>query len=374
MYLSDDFISLYKNIIPPFGGNGLGHFVYLRTYSRWLPEYGRREHWYETCRRVVEYSMGLYQGPATHEQLKSEAEQLFDAMFYLKSFAAGRTQWVGGTESAYKNPTSQFNCSFLVLDELKKFGELFFNLMLGCGVGFRVLFEDAAKLPKLNTKIVLANKPYNPKPKDERIEDTLVYEGDGSVLIVVGDSRNGWVTALDTYFQTIVRDDIESIVVNYDSVRPYGEPLKTFGGRASGHSALRDLFRNTHRTVVSSPDGMLRPIDILDIANIIGYYVVVGGVRRTSEICLFSPDDVAILNAKVGLYEEGHENSSKKWRSMSNNSVYFTEKPSRDYLRFIMESIKQSAEPGFINAQASALRRPNYSGTNPCAKLISAHI
>ena len=372
MYLSDDFISLYRRVEPPFGGNGLGHFVYLRTYSRWLPEYGRREHWYETCRRVVEYSMGLYQGPATYEQLQSEAEQLFDAMFYLKAFPAGRTLWVGGTESAYKNPTSQFNCSFVVLDEVKKFGELFYNLMLGCGVGFRVLFEDVEKLPKLNTKIVLANKPYNPKPKDERIEDTLVYEGDGSVLIVVGDSRNGWVSALDTYFKTIVRSDIESIVVNYDSVRPYGEPLKTFGGRASGHSALRDLFRNIHRTIQSSTDGKLVPVNVLDIANIIGYYVVVGGVRRTSEICLFSPDDLSILNAKVGLWEEGHENFGKVWRSMSNNSVYFTEKPTREYLRFIMESIQQSAEPGFINAEASSVRRPNYGGTNPCAEILLA--
>lgn len=34
----------------------LGNFVYYRTYSRWLDEEGRRENWWETVRRAVEFN------------------------------------------------------------------------------------------------------------------------------------------------------------------------------------------------------------------------------------------------------------------------------------------------------------------------------
>jgi ribonucleoside-diphosphate reductase alpha chain/ribonucleoside-triphosphate reductase len=39
-FITEEFVSKYKHIKPPF--TNLGHFVYLRTYSRWLSEEGRR--------------------------------------------------------------------------------------------------------------------------------------------------------------------------------------------------------------------------------------------------------------------------------------------------------------------------------------------
>ena len=55
--LSEEFISKYKHIGSPM--NQLGNFVYYRTYSRWLPEERRREYWWETVRRAVEYNCSL---------------------------------------------------------------------------------------------------------------------------------------------------------------------------------------------------------------------------------------------------------------------------------------------------------------------------
>jgi ribonucleoside-diphosphate reductase alpha chain/ribonucleoside-triphosphate reductase len=89
--------------------------------------------------------------------------------------------------------------------------------------------------------------------------------------------------------------------------------------------------------------------------------------RRTAEICLFHPDDTEILDAKVGLFEQGHKNYGKYHRSMSNNSIFFEEKPTLEYLSMVMERVKVSAEPGFINAAAAKKRRPNFNGVNPCA-------
>ena len=44
-FFSKEFLSKYKHAKEPF--NPLGSFVYYRTYSKWLPELGRRENWFE---------------------------------------------------------------------------------------------------------------------------------------------------------------------------------------------------------------------------------------------------------------------------------------------------------------------------------------
>jgi ribonucleoside-triphosphate reductase (thioredoxin) len=51
--LTDNFINGYKRKRAPFGFNGLGALVYMRTYSR-IKEDGSNEQWWETVRRVVE--------------------------------------------------------------------------------------------------------------------------------------------------------------------------------------------------------------------------------------------------------------------------------------------------------------------------------
>ena len=51
--LSENFINKYKRKKAPFGFNGLGELVYMRTYSR-IKEDGKNERWWETVQRVVE--------------------------------------------------------------------------------------------------------------------------------------------------------------------------------------------------------------------------------------------------------------------------------------------------------------------------------
>lgn len=371
MVLRPEFLAEYEDRHVPFGGNGLGEFVYQRTYARWLPDKQRRERWHETCARVVNYSMSL-DTVSSDEDKQREAEALFDAMFNMRVFPAGRTLWIGGTPITERSGTANFNCAFVVIDSFEAVGDLFHLLLVGAGVGFRILPGDVGKLPLINSDIVIAHKPYNPKAPNERRQDTVVFvesSGDkSSAHIVVGDSKEGWVQALRTYFELIQRYDIESIILNYDSVRPHGEILKTFGGRASGHNALRDMFRALHGVVRRTTT--LQPIDVLDMCNHIGGAVVVGGVRRTAQIALFDPDDNTTLTAKVGIFEPNHPNHGNTQRTLSNNSIIFNSKPSAETLRDIFTSISASYEPGFVNAEAAQKRRPNFQGLNPCAEIL----
>lgn len=84
--LDDNFISQYKH--KPSNMQPLGEFVYYRTYSRYLEEEKRREYWWETVRRAVEYNCSLV--PTT----KEEAQKLYDNVFNLRQFLSGRSLWV----------------------------------------------------------------------------------------------------------------------------------------------------------------------------------------------------------------------------------------------------------------------------------------
>ncbi len=374
--LSDGFISKYKHMPNPM--NQLGSFVYYRTYSRWLPEENRREYWWETVRRAVEYNCSLV--PTTRE----EAEKLFDNIFNLRQFLSGRTFWVGGTDVSLNYPMSNYNCAFQVIDNFTAFKDLFYLLMVGSGVGVRVLKDDVSKLPKVRADFEVIHEDYTPIPMNQREDSTsLVFAHNSIATIVIGDSKEGWTQSIDLFFKLIYSNEyrnIKTVIINYNNVRPKGERLKSFGGTASGHQSIKNMFikivkvikkravYDEHRLV------KLRPIDCLDIANIIGENVVVGGVRRTAEIVLVDADDKECIEAKSNLYKQ----IDGQWivdqdiihRQMSNNSIYYKEKPTREHLHWQIEQMRYSGEPGWVNEIAGAKRRPNMNGVNPCGEIL----
>ena len=370
--LTDEFISKYKNLPSPM--TELGQVVYYRTYSRYLPELGRREYWWETVRRSVEYNCSL--APTSRE----EAEQLFDNVFFLRQFLSGRTLWIGGTDVATDFPMSNFNCSFEVMDNIDSFSELLYLLLLGSGVGLRLLKSDVENLPKFRKNYTLIHEEYVPTEKSKRIDNTSFIIEKNYAKIKVGDSKNGWVDALKYYLAFLTEPqfkNLEIILINYNDVRPMGEKLKTFGGRASGHDALKTIFikiDKLFKSKIGDNSFKLKTIDCLDIANIIGEGVIVGGTRRTAEILLFDSDDLDCINAKSNLYTnvngEWKVNQEIIHRQMSNNSIYYKEKPSREKWNWHLKQMRYSGEPAFVNEIAGKSRRNGFNGVNPCAEIL----
>lgn len=354
--LTKEFLDKYPDY--PEEMDELAKFVYIRTYSRWLPDKNRRETWKETCARAVNGNCSYL---PTED---GEPEKLFDNMFNLRQRVSGRMLWMGGTEALDKTPLAAYNCSGIVMDSINAFHELFYLLMVGTGVGCRVLKEDIAKLPQFDT----TKKLYHvktPVPQGTTLEHTKVSNYGHSIIITVGDSKEGWCEALTAYLTTMADDVTKSVSIDYSYIRPQGAPLKTFGGYASGYKSLQEMFEKLHKIIVKeSTDGKLRPLNVADMCNIIGQNVVAGGTRRTAELILFSPDDEEMLHAKENLDPEHY------FRYMSNNSMYLEEKPSREQLTKIMKSIKETAEPGFINVQAAKERRADFAIVNPCAEIM----
>ena len=371
-YLSKDFLSKYKKQKTPM--TELGNLVYYRTYSRYLPEKKRREHWHETVARVVDYNIGLAPW-RSNDEAKREAELMFDNIFNLRQFPSGRALWSGGTKTSITNPISQFNCAFAVFDNFDIVKDIAYLLMLGVGFGFSVEEQYVDNLPEVRGNLNVVHQAYKPLKKIARKEATE-YNISGDVMeIVVGDSKIGWSTAIDLLVKTFYAIDfsfVNHVMINYNSVRPFGEPLKTLGGTASGHEALLTILDKITKVMLkhNKDKKKLSPVDAMDIATIIAEGIVVGGVRRSAEMCLSSDKDEDMMNAKMNLYTQDDKgnwivNQDIIHRMMSNNSTAYWSKPTFEELKQRFEIIKHSAENNFFNMEHARKRKANVKGTNP---------
>jgi hypothetical protein len=182
--------------------------------------------------------------------------------------------------------------------EPKAFLFLFENLMLGGGVGYSIRREDVHELPKIKKSV------------------TVIHEATKDADYIVPDKREGWVNllskVLDAFYVTGKSFSYSTILI-----RGYGEPIKGFGGKASGPQILIDGIDKITKIFQAREGKKLRSIDVLDICNIIGSVVVAGNVRRSAEIALGDPDDILYLRAK-----NWGSSNVPNWRAMSNNTIY----------------------------------------------------
>lgn len=291
--LSPSFLAKYKNKQPNWGFNGLGYIVYKRTYAR-LKEDGTTEEWNETVERCVNGAQKIGAG-----YTKEEAERVYDYVFNLKGNFAGRMLWQLGTSTVDRfGANSLLNCWATAMREPKAFLFLFENLMLGGGVGYSIRREDVHELPKIKKSV------------------TVIHEATKDADYIVPDKREGWVNllskVLDAFYVTGKSFSYSTILI-----RGYGEPIKGFGGKASGPQILIDGIDKITKIFQAREGKKLRSIDVLDICNIIGSIVVAGNVRRSAEIALGDPDDILYLRAK-----NWGTGNVPNWRAMSNNTIY----------------------------------------------------
>lgn len=354
--LSDKFLAKYQEVIPPFGFNGLGYLVYMRTYSR-VKDNGENEMWWETVQRVVE---GTYCMQQNHMDLQGlawdaqkaqkSAQEMFDRIFNMKFLPPGRGLWAMGSPITRDKGifASLNNCAFVstsnIKDDLSKpFTFLMDASMLGVGVGFDT--KGSGQLPI---------KGPNLKRQTE--------------IFQIPDTREGWVESLKLLLESYFLNT-PPVEFDYSQIRLAGSPIKGFGGVASGPQPLKDLHRLIRVILDAEVGKNLSSTGIVDIMNLIGKCVVAGNVRRTAEIVFGEIDDEDYLDLKN--YKVNPHREEFGWTS--NNSIFA--KIGMDY-KNCAERTRLNGEPGYawLDNMREYSRMNNgkdnkdhrASGGNPC--------
>jgi len=317
-------------------------FIATSRYARWLEDENRRETWVETVQRYINYI-------ATTGLSADDLEEIEEAILNLEVMPSMRALMTAGV-AADRDNTCIYNCSYLPVDHIRAFDEAMFILLCGTGVGFSVERQSIAKLPTIPETLV----------KDTR-------------AIKVGDSKEGWATALHSLMSTLYSGVIPSW--DLSAIRPAGARLKTFGGRASGQEPLNDLFNFVVEKFKAATGRKLTSIECHDIMCKIGEVVVVGGVRRSAMISLSNLSDGRMAHAKSGSWWE-----NEGQRALANNSVAYTDKPDMEgFMREWFSLVEsKSGERGIFSRVAAdkhvemnGRRETGHEwGTNPCSEII----
>jgi len=338
--------------------SSVGYLTYKRTYARRLNENdinSPTEEFPDTVERVIK---------ACDEQLKcgfskEEEQRLRDYLLGLKGSVAGRFWWQLGTDTVDKLGLSSLqNCAFRTVDKpVEPFTWAMDMLMLGSGVGYNIQKENVNKLPPVNLDFKCPTR-----------------SNDSGADFIVPDSREGWVAFLGkTLKAAFLAHSSGKQTFSYSTqlIRSKGAPIKGFGGTASGPEDLVWGIENISKVLEKRAGKQLRPVDCLDIMNIIGAVVVAGNVRRSAQIAIGDADDVEYLLAKR--WDLGNIPS---WRAMSNNSVVCHD--IGDLHDFFWDGYEGKGEPyGLINLKLSRkigrlgetqYPDPKVQGYNPCAE------
>jgi adenosylcobalamin-dependent ribonucleoside-triphosphate reductase len=328
----------------------LGYITYKRTYARKIKDgLEQTEEFEDTVARVIK---------ACRTQLNvgftpAEEERLSHILLSLKGSVAGRFLWQLGSKTVDKlGLASLQNCAVTLVNEpIRPFTWAMDMLMLGSGVGYNIQREYVYELPKVKKAKVIR-------------QDTKDAD------FIVPDTREGWVELLE---RTLKAHFITGKGFTFSTicVRGKGTAIKGFGGVASGPEELCCGIEQINKILNDRAGKKVRPIDCLDIMNIIGYIVVAGNVRRSAQIAIGDMDDLQFLNAKR--WDLGN---IPNWRAMSNNSIVCND------MSLLPEQFWQgymgNGEPyGLINlGLARSIGRvgetqhpdPNVIGFNPCAE------
>jgi len=353
--LSPGFIKEYENQQPDWGP--VGYVTYKRTYARMNPD-GQLEEFWETAQRVVEGCYSIQKEhcrslklPWDNQKAQRSAQEMFRRMWAFKWLPPGRGLWMMGADHVDKVGSAALqNCGYISTAGVKEdlaepFCWMMDMLMLGVGVGF-------------DTKGAGLVKIQSPRYGDH--------------TFVVEDSREGWVDLIRNTILPYSGKGSLPEVVDYSKVRPFGAPIRGFGGTASGPGPLDDLIKNIRRIFNDRVNDYLTSENIVDICTLIGRCVVAGNVRRSALIALGGSSDKDFLSLKdPDLYAK--ELEYNRWAS--NNSILadvgmdYTDAATRTSI---------NGEPGYMwlkNAQDYGRMngKPDYRdrrvvGTNPCSE------
>lgn len=361
--------------------------VEMRTYLRPLDTDGKifetREQHFERLiahqRKLWERAKGgMIRNPdGTWKMLplnQAEEEELAELGALLANYKirlAGRTHWMGGTETVWKREISNFNCSAQTLKRPADFVDAFWLLLNGCGyggrpevkkgyiTGFGCHIDEIVSVPSINGRY-----GGNAKNVEQFDQETGVW------TIKVGDSAEAWAKLMGKLLSKKI--PAKKLVLDFSELRGAGYRLKGYGWLCCGWEPLSNALQHICGILNSNIRTKLNEINLIDILNHLG---TVLSTRRAAEITVVDYDNPISFDF-AGMKKDYYPD--RYWRGQSNNTLGFWHKPSHFELEGVFNLMLKAggSEPGFYNFEAANVRSQGSATpyfcdmTNPCGEIL----
>lgn len=345
---------------------------FYTDYAAFIEEKGRVENWSDSVHRVMDMHRTKYATQIANNPELERAINFAEEAYLDKDILGSQRALQWGGAPMLKHEAKMYNCVASYADRLEFFQECMYFLLCGCGTGFSVQFEHIEKLP-----------PISPR------------DGHAKIFTVL-DSIEGWADAVGALISSYVAKQFDTphphfqghhIAFDLSKIRPKGAKISG-GFKAPGPDGLRAALgkievlldnclkdvdyedTETHVTgkyqttqyvnpKFAPPHEHLSPIIVYDIVMHMSDAVLSGGVRRSATICLFSPDDEEMLQAKTGNWML--ENPQ---RARSNNSaMLLRSEVTMEQFSTLFASVREFGEPGFIFVDDRGIV------VNPCVEI-----
>ena len=250
----------------------LSQLIIRAKYSQYLSANLRRELWDEILDRNLNMHINRY------PDLKDEIISVYNRSVRPKKVVPSMRSLQFGGKAIVSNMSRMYNCAAVAMDASQAFPEVMFLLLGGSGVGISIQKHHIEQLDPIS-------KPNNRRKK-----------------FVIDDSIMGWADAVKVLVKSYFKDNAY-VDFDFSQIRKKGTPLKTAGGKAPGPEPLADCLHNIRRIMDEAIEERgeftkLKSIEVHDICCFISNAVLAGGIRRSSMISLFSPDDEDMLKCK----------------------------------------------------------------------------
>lgn len=289
--------------------------------------------------------------------------------------------------------TSVFNCFATGWSKgwARGHGFLFERLLEHGGVGTNYSFD---RLPgdSVDSPIIIhftcdpSHGDYEHMMAEGLLSDITesMFDDPGYDTYCVDDSREGWVQFIEDlinmHFDT--ESDKWGLIVDISQVRPSGAPISGGQGTASGPELLAvagkkicDVYYNAY----FKNDGIVTPLDAMEIDHALSRCVQAGGVRRGARMAMMHWSDSYIEEFLACKQEFDEQGSLNHWTTNISviidddfvNWLFDGYAPVVDIFDRICEGMAHNGEPGIWNIDESnkAGDRAYLTVTNPCGEI-----
>lgn len=372
-----------NDTIPTIPWGPTGQTVYERTYSRTKPD-GSKETWPETVARVARGNLELVYGSPLgwSEEVEREFRDLSEAMRTFRIIPAGRHLWASGV----KGRQYLFNCHVSGWGEKLSdhFEFTFMRLMEGGGVGANYSSKHIQHFGAPRRDLVVhivcdpAHPDYAAMAEAGLLSSEYHHEWEGA--FPVEDSREGWASALVDLLDTYMTDAEvlhQNRVYDVSRVRAKGQPLRTFGGVASGPLPFARMMVEVERAMNDAHDNGIDPLHAMDIDHAIAECVVSGGNRRSARMAMVRWDDPSIfdfIRCKADTGKHWTTNISVEvddhFIDALNDNRIEEHEHAKAVHRAVVMGMLTNGEPGYWNSSLANEGEPNpVEATNPCGEI-----